>query len=141
MRPLVLLLVLAAPVPKPKATGVDLRAPDGTVLLAAADLTAYDWDTHTFTVPKAAKAKLADDGPAEFAVCVDGKEVYRGKFWRATADEPCPGPVILLGDTAADQVRIDFNYGGPDPQDGEDARRDPRVRAALNRNGQSAVVK
>jgi hypothetical protein len=135
MLPLAVVLVLAAPVPKPKAKGVDLRAPDGTVLVAAADLTAYDWATHTLTVPAAVKEKLATDPPAEFEVCVDGKPAYRGKFWRATADEPCPGPVILLGDTPAGEIRIEFNYGGPDPKDGEDVRRDAAVRDALEKAG------
>jgi hypothetical protein len=133
--PLAVILVLAAPVPKAKAKGVDLRAPDGTVLLAASDITAYDWATHTLTVPKAAKEKLATAGPAEFEVCVDGRPAYRGRFWRATADEPCPGPVIMLGDTPAGEIRIEFNYGGPDPTDGEDVRRTAAVREALEKGG------
>jgi hypothetical protein len=135
MLALVLPLVFAAPVPKPKVPAFDLRTPDGTVLVAASDITAYDWGTHTLTVSEAAKAKLADDDPAGFVVCVGGKPVYAGKFWRATADEPCPGPVILLGDTAADLIRIDFNYGGPDPKDGEDARTAPTIREALEKAG------
>ena len=135
MLPLIAVLTLAAPVPKPKAAGLDLRDPDGVVLVSAAEISQYDWDTHTLTVPEAVKAKLVDDAPTGFAVYLDGKPVYRGQFWRARADEPCPGPVILLGDTPADQIRIDFNYGGSDPRPEDDARRDPAVHTALQASG------
>lgn len=128
-------LTLAAPVPKAKPTGVDIRDPSGTVLVSAADIRRYDWKTHTFTVPEPVKARLADDGPTEFEVCVNGKPVYRGKFWRALADEPCPGPVILLGHTPADQIRIEFNYGGVEPTTDEDVRRDRAIRNALESAG------
>lgn len=128
---LVAVLVLAAPVPKPKASGFDLRDSNGTVLVSATDISRYDWDTHTLTVTREVKAKLEHDSPTEFTASLHGKAIYRGKFWRATADEPCPGPVILLGDTPGDQIRIDFNYGGIDPRTEDDTRRDPAVRKAL----------
>lgn len=131
---LALLTVLcAAPVPKPKAVGFEIRDPKGTVLVAADDISAYDWNTHTLTVSKPVKKQLFDDSPSEFVVTVNGQSIYTGKFWRARADEPCPGPVILLGDTPADQIRIEFNYGGPDPQPDEDTRRDPRIREVLEK--------
>lgn len=121
--------------PKAKPAGFDVRAADGTVLLAATDIRGYEWATHTLTVSEAAKTKLTESDPAEFVVWLDGKAVYRGKFWRALADEPCPGPVILLGDTPNDRIRIDFNYGGPDPTEAEDVRRNETVRDALDRAG------
>ena len=141
MLPLTVILVLAAPVPKAKAAGVDLRDADGAVLVSAADITHYDWDTHTLTVAKAVKSTVELANPTEFTVCLDGKPVYRGKFWRARADEPCPGPVILLGDTPADQIRIDFNYGGADPTADEDVRRDSALRDSLGKVGKLSEKK
>lgn len=135
MFPLVLALSLAAPVPKAPPPAFELRDGNGTVLVSTSDLTSYDWATHTCTVSVTAKARLANDPPAEFVLMANGREAYRGRFWRSTADEPCPGPVILLGDTAADAIRIDFNYGGPDPTETEDVRRSPAVREALEKAG------
>jgi hypothetical protein len=135
MFPLAVALSLAAPVPKAPPPAFELRDGSGTVLISTTDLTAYDWATHTLTVSVAAKEKLANDPPAEFVLMIHGREAYRGKFWRATADEPCPGPVILLGDTPAGEIRIDFNYGGPDPTEKDDVRRNAAVREALERAG------
>lgn len=135
MFPLAVALTLAAPVPKAPPPAFELRDASGIVLVSTSDLTAYDWATHALTVSVTAKEKLANDPPAEFVLMVHGREAYRGKFWRATADEPCPGPVILLGDAAADEIRIDFNYGGPDPTEKEDVRRAQAVRDALEKAG------
>ena len=76
------LFALAAPVPKAKTPEVDVRDPDGKVLLAADDLVSYDWATHTLTLKDGAKEPFAKALKASkrFAVCIDGKPTMEGQY-------------------------------------------------------------
>lgn len=127
---------------------VEIRGADGNVFVAADEIRAYDWDTHTLTlVPKARErlaAELRQAGSlvrgVPFTVAVDGKAVYAGHFTTVLSSGVIKGPVIevdlpLLDEKlGAEQLRIQIGYPGRTGDD-PDIRPDRRVRDALEASG------
>lgn len=137
--------VCAAPVPKDKPPEVDIRDADGKVLLAAADLLSYDWDTHTLTLKEGAKANFdkALQAAKRFAVCIDGKPTMTGQFVPPTISSTRKGPVIVLpdfGEVKDTQVRIHGGYPGLIAGD-EDKRDVKELMAALDKAGKLQAEK
>lgn len=139
---------LAAPVPKElrRAPVVDLRDPDGKVLIPAADLLGYDWETHTLTLRVGAKAKLfAGDKPraASFAVCVDGTPAFDAWFYVAflggTYDEP---GLVYVGRPTETETELHIAAAYPDDKFAlDDKRQVPALKAALEKAGKLKAEK
>jgi hypothetical protein len=125
----------------------EIRGADGKVVIAADDVLAYEWASHTLTLkPKVRKnlfeklkGKLVRGGP--FVVTVGDKAVYQGNWKSVVSSIPCTTPVIVLDGRALDpklgedQVRIELGYPSKDFFRGEDPRGDRRVRNALEASG------
>lgn len=125
----------------------EITAADGRVVIAADDVLAYEWASHTLTLkPKvrrnlfdALKRKLVHGEP--FIVRVGSKAVYQGNWKSSLSSIPCTTPVIVLDRRALDpkfgedQVRIELGYPSKDFFKGEDPRGDQRVRNALEVSG------
>ena len=125
----------------------EIRGADDKVVIAADDVLAYEWASHTLTLkPKVRKnlfeklkGKLLHGEP--FIVSVGGKVVYQGNWKSVLSSIPCTTPVIMLDGRALDpklgedQVRIELGYPSKDYFKGEDPRGDQRVRNALEASG------
>lgn len=125
----------AAPVPKAKAPQVDVRDPDGKVLLAADDLVSYDWATHTMTLKEGAKAPFAKalQAAKRFVVCIDGKPAVEGEYVSPAVSSTRKGPVISLLEAGA-EVTIRGGYPGLVKGD-PDLREVKELKAALEKAG------
>lgn len=140
-------LALAAPVPKGPVPVIDVRDPDGKVLLAADDLASYDWGTHTLALKEGAKAPFAKALKAAkgFAVCIDGKPAFAGRFVPPTISSTRKGPVIVLPDITDEVMKsntVVIRDGYHDPSaDGEDERQVPKLKAALEKAGKLKAEK
>lgn len=137
--------VFAAPVPKDKVPVVDLRDPDGKVLLAADDLVGYDWGTHTMTLKDGAKEPFAKalQAAKRFAVCIDGKPAMEGQFVPPIVSSTRKGPVIVLpdfGEKGKHDVTIEGGYPGLIAGD-PDLRPVPALKDALEKAGKLKAVK
>lgn len=145
---LALVLVMpavAAPVPKGKPPVIDIRDPDGKVLLAADDLVGYEWETHTLTLKDGAKAPFAHalKSATRFAVCIDGKSAMEGVLVPPTVSSTRQGPVIVLpdfGEVKESEVPIRGGYPGLVAGD-EDKRNVKELRAALDKAGKLKAAK
>jgi hypothetical protein len=113
-------------------------------ILTAAGIVSYSRDTHEIELMPAAYSALRYlGGPLTglaFAVCVDHRPIYTGRFmtpiWSGTFDgvvilEPI-GPEISLDRYS---VRLDLGYPGPDWFKGQDPRSDPAILRALEKAG------
>jgi RNA polymerase sigma factor (sigma-70 family) len=139
------------------ASEVDIRSEDGKVLIAADQIRSYDWATHTLTLAPKAREELAARlrkgertalvAGVPFAVAVDGKTVYTGKFTTNLSSVTMPTPVVVVDAQelepalGADRLRIQLGYPGPTFFKGDDPRGDPRVRKALEAGGKLAKAK
>ena len=130
------------------AMQLDIRAEDGTVLIAADQVLTYDWATHTLTLKPGVrknlfiklKGSLANG--YTFGVAVGGKTIYHGVFKSIISSSSSSSPVILLDEAVYEpkllkesQVRIVLGYPGKEHFKGEDPRGDPRVEKALKASG------
>src|SRR5262245_3291539 len=99
------------------AAGFDIRTENGTVLIAADQILAYDWATHTLTLKPGVRKDLfmkLRTGLANgqiFTAAVDGKSVYQGTLTSLVSSASFATPVIVLDEAAylkdvlqADQV-------------------------------------
>ena len=125
----------------------EISGADGKVVIAADDVLAYEWASHTLTLKpmvrknlfEKLKGKLGRGEP--FIVSVGGKAVYQGNWKSFFSSIPCTTPVIVLDGRALDpklgedQVRIELGYPSKDFFKGEDPRGDQRVRNALEASG------
>lgn len=117
---------------------LDLRDADGKVLIAADEITAYEWGTHTLTLAPTAAARLRKllhderrlDKP--FAVAVGGKAVYSGQLVSVLSSRSYTGVVVSAAlpktdPAGADRFPIHYSAGPA----GKDPRGDATVRAVL----------
>lgn len=122
----------------------DLRDADGNVLVAADEITAYDWATHTLTVKPDAAARLKKflreekklDTP--FSAAIGGKSVYEGQLTTVLSSRSLRGVVIVVDlpqDGKEDVVRLQLGYPGYAFFKGKDPRGDDTVKAALKATG------
>lgn len=134
--------LFAAPVPKDKVPAVDLRDEDGKVVIAADQITVYNWDTHTLTLKDAdLKKKLCEK--LKFTVCVDGKPVFEVRRMSPLSSGVHRGPVVvsLSGEQEpAEEVTIDGGYPGLIAGD-PDLRQVPALKDALEKAGKLKPAK
>jgi len=116
----------------------------GELVLADYHIAAYDWSTHTITlnkrgieqwnsfhtytdIPKLRQSLYQKD----FAVKVNGEEIYRGRFYSTLSSMSYDSVVILDAimklDTAHNTIQIDFGYPVSGFGRGEDPRNDARI--------------
>jgi WD40 repeat protein len=132
----------------------DIRAEDGTILIAVDQILAYEWATHTLTLKPGVrknlfmkfKGSLANGHT--FGVAVGGKTIYHGVFKSIISSSSSSSPVILLDEAVYEpkllkesQVRIGLGYPGKEHFKGEDPRGDPRVERALKASGKLTKAK
>jgi hypothetical protein len=110
------------------------------VLLTAADLTSYDWATHTLTLKDGAKEPFlkALGEATRFAVCVDGQPVMKGAAVPVSPTISHYEPVIMLGDDTpaaggGERVAIVNGYAGPGAH--KETRNVQGLKAALEKAG------
>jgi hypothetical protein len=127
----------------------DIRNPDGSVMIAADTIKSYHWSKHTLTlVPNARQnlfKKLAQTGGLvsgrPFAVCIDGKPIYEGKFTTSTSSFSFDTPVIVVNpvfykDGLHDnELVIQLGYPNNEFFKGDDPRGDKRIEGALRATG------
>jgi len=135
---------------------VDVRAEDGTVLIAAHQIRSYDWATHTLTLaPKVREelsARLRKSKPGAlvkgipFTVAVGGKSVYSLKFTTTLSSATIFDAPVIVVDLAGldstvrlDQLRIQLGYPGDPPFKVDDPRDDERIFDALKAAGKLAA--
>lgn len=140
--PLAVTAIFAAPVPKEKAPEVDIRDPDGKVILTADDITAYDWETHTLTMKAGGKKKLYE--AKKFVLCVDGKPAFEVRQISPVSSAVFKGPTVVVPEVGkehpANEVHILGGYPGL-IQGSPDLRDVPELKAALEKAGKLKVVK
>jgi hypothetical protein len=147
-----LLLATSATVAADEKKSLHLRSEDGTVLVAADQIVAYDWPTHTLTLKKGvrdellAKTKRHLAGGQIFVAAIGGEEIYQGRLTSLFSSASFSTPVIVLDEAAmlrkrlaADQVRIGLGYPGEGAFKGKDPRGDPRIRASLEAGGKLRI--
>jgi hypothetical protein len=132
------------PVTAAEAAMLEIRSPDGPVIVSNDQIRTYDWTTHTLTLAPGVREQLARRFRKErivsgvpFAVTVGGKAIYGGSFTTVASSRSFSTPVIVIdeqtldGKLGADQLRIQLGYPGAGFFKGSDPRTDPRVRQAL----------
>lgn len=134
------------------APQLDIRTRDGKILIAAEEILAYDWSTHTMTVHRSVRPWLLnalrkgalDDGT--FVVAVDGKPIYSGAWMSCMMSSSRATPVIVLDAQQLDdglkpnQLRIDLGYPSEKFFAGADPRGDERIKQALAKQRKLASV-
>jgi hypothetical protein len=122
---------------------LDIRTPAGKILIAAEEIVAYDWQSHTLILKRAVRPWLVrawhkgllNDEP--FIVAVDGQSIYEGRWMSSVMSMSRSSPVILLDSSelqdgsAEDRLRIDLGYPSEAFFKGADPRRDARIQRAL----------
>lgn len=139
----------ATPAPEATPTGdLDIRSPDGTVIISAADIVEYEWATHTMRwrpgvknqVFQARLGELVHGSP--FAVCVGGRPVYSGVF--TSQFSSCSQKTVVIcdfwreeggRDSPDDAARLETGYPSEAFFEGADPRGNVSVRAALEASG------
>jgi hypothetical protein len=131
------------------AAELDIRDDNGNVLIAARDIRSYDWPTHTITLAPNVRTALAAEllktrrlvSGVPFAVCLDGKPLYDGKFTISASSFSFATPVIVLdpiaqqSDAIENRLRIQLGYPTEEFFKGDDPRDDARIDAALRAAG------
>jgi hypothetical protein len=135
--------VFAAPVPKAKAPEVDIRDPDGKVVVTADEITGYDWDTHTLALKDGDRKKKLYE-MKKFAVCIDGKPAYEVRQISPLSSAVFKGPTVVVPEFGqerpADEVQISGGYPGL-IQGSPDLRDVPALKDALSKAGKLKAVK
>ena len=124
----------------------------GEVVLSERHIKAYHGDTHEIelneegiekwnsyltyeTIPKLDKCLFS----REFALEIEGEEVYRGKFYSAVSSMSYPGVVIMEAliklDSSNNTIWIDFGYPWPQGSEEDDPRDSPVVIDFLEKRG------
>jgi len=130
------------------AKSFDIRSPSGEVVLAADQILAYEWDSHTLTLKPGVRKSLYEKlkgglaRGAPFVVAVGGAKVYEGAWKSVNSSVSSSTAVIVLDEgvfepklLGEDQVRIALGYPSPNFFKGEDLRGDARVKRALQAAG------
>jgi hypothetical protein len=79
--------------------------------------------------------KLWDLDAKKFIVKVNGKEIYRGKFWSRLSSAIC-SEIVILDTAGALEDKIDIDYGYPLPSNtGKDFRNNPEVIGYFRKHG------
>lgn len=131
------------------AAELDIRDPDGKVIVAADQIQFYDWASHTLNLHPAARAKLATSllegkrlvSGVPFSMCVGGKPIYDGMFTTSVSSKSLPSPVIVMaGGIASGKNQLPIQLGYPTEKffEGEDPRGDKRIEEALRTAGKLA---
>jgi hypothetical protein len=122
----------------------DLRDGDGKVLVAADEIAAYDWATHTLTLTPEVTGRLgkvlrdARKLSMPFAASVGGKAVYTGQLTTLLSSQSVDAVVIVVDDPRPAKgagVRTQLGYPGANFFKGDDPRGDSAIKAALDAAG------
>jgi len=127
---------------------LDIRSPDGKVIVAADEIRHYDWTTHSMTWSPGVKKRLFSDRTKEliegspFAVCVGGRSIYTGKFVSSFSSHSVDAVVIRdfswenERDPIPDDVaRLELGYPSAEHFKGQDLRAHPEIRKAVEAAG------
>lgn len=105
-------------------------------LLSAADILAYQWDTHQIEITHEAYQRLSRlEVPISgqpFVACVGRHPVYSGALWTALSSASFNGVVILFPLLHTDRVQIELGYPGVDFFEGSDPRPHPQIHQSLS---------
>jgi hypothetical protein len=134
--------------PAPSTFGIYL-VETGELLFSDQDMEAYVRATHTIEFHASGIDKwnsylascIVSDPPTrslrkglyekEFAVRIDDKEYYRGKFWSAVSSVSCAGVVILDAALPCNDIRnsihIDYGYPAPMTNNTDDPRNNQEI--------------
>ena len=150
---LLLVLLLLVPVIRVSAgcatapSSFAIESPAGRPCIEMADISSYDWGTHTITLRRESAVRLARvvQPPREFTVTAGGETVYRGRFVSPFQSATVATVVIVLPplgdeDLTEEQIRLELGYPSERYFEGADPRSDPRVRRALEQAGRLAEV-
>lgn len=135
-------VAVAAPVPKPRAKPVQLLDDAGEVLASAAEITGYEWDTHTLLLDEKAERRLMGTTSRSFAVAVGWEVMYRVNI-KSPVGCSSVGEVFIHQNfpNAAPTGRVKIGYHAGRRPDKADPRADDRVQYALARAGKLAEKK
>jgi hypothetical protein len=136
--PLLALAMLVAEPPR----DLDVRDPDGKVLISASQIATYDVATHTMSLKAGTRKGVYDAvfgkrGAREFVVAVGGEEVYRGTWKSVVESSSKTGPVIVIDRQSLDpklpedELRIDNGYPPGYLHRGPDRREAEAIREAV----------
>jgi hypothetical protein len=153
MSALVMMCMGVAPGADNVVPKVEVRSLDGRVVIAADQIRAYEWPTHTLTLAPQVRAKLAKSllndrivSGIPFTVAIGGEVVYQGTFTSTSSSRSFATPVMVIdlqsidARLGEDQVRIQLGYPHAAFFKGADPRGDARIRAALKAGGQLSDV-
>ena len=138
---MLLLLSVAIFAVEPQAAELDLRDEAGKVLVSSAEITAYDWASHTLILKKGVADRLSirliqqeQKLAMPFVLALDGKTVYRGELTTGFSSQSLSGVVIVLGEQQPDKNaktdRLSLELGYPSKKffQGNDPRGDERIK-------------
>ena len=124
----------------------------GEVVLTDEHISSYDWQSHTIELTEKGKErwnsfhtfgsipKLSESlFNREFVATLDGKELYRGKFYSGLSSMSYSGIVILDAmftlDNRYSTISIDYGYPPEELGAGEDPRNNPELYKFLETKG------
>ncbi len=124
----------------------------GEVVITDEHISSYDWQTHTIELTDKGKElwnsfhtfgsipKLTESlFNREFVATLDGKELYRGKFYSGLSSMSYSGVVILDAmftlDDKYNKITIDYGYPLEGFGAGEDPRNNPELYKFLETKG------
>lgn len=141
---------LLRPEPSYSTFGI-YRLDTGALVLSDEDIAAYVGDTHEIELNASGVAKwnsYTADGrwykpeglyQKDFAVRLDDKEFYRGKFWSAVSSQSYDGVVILEmafpREGALGTVQIEYGYPGAWGDPADDPRDNPEILGFFAKKG------
>jgi hypothetical protein len=131
------------------AAELDIRDPDGKVIIAADNIKSYNWSTHMVALAPDTRAGLfyslsKTEGRVSgvpFAVCLDGKPIYQGKFTTSASSFSFDTPVIVVNPVTykdglkENELVIQLGYPNQKFFKGDDPRGDKRIEKALRAAG------
>jgi hypothetical protein len=126
-----------------KLSDLDLNKLDleKSPLINMKDIISYSESEHTILLTKEADMRMTPKVESEyqrciFALCVDKKPVYLGRFWSDFSSQSCPD-VVLIYRRADKQNGIVLQTGYPSPSFfvGRDPRSDERILKSLRDSG------
>lgn len=134
-----------SPIQRDPTQRVEVRANDGTVLIADTDIVSYVWASHTMTLRSGKRRELMDGlrrtivSGEPFTLSVGDDALYTGTITTIVSSYSFHTPVLVINgcwpDPKEDQVCIQLGYPSGSYFIGDDPRDDPRLRAALESSG------
>jgi hypothetical protein len=127
------------------AAHLDIRDPNGKVIIAADQIKSYNWSTHMLTLAPDTRRDLfyalaKTEGLVSgrpFAICLDGKPIYEGKFTTSASSFSFDTPVIVVNPVSYkdglkdNELVIQLGYPNHEFFKGDDPRSDKRIEDAL----------